>query len=253
MSNEELAARIKAGEQELIPELWEQVRNFVWQQARRRFVLTGGYGGVEVEDLAQSGYLALLEAVEAFDPDGGYSFLACLRNYLKTAFARAGGYRTSKRDPLNACISFDDIVGDDPDGSTLLELQADPIDYYEIAEHKIWLDELHSALEAAMEEALSDRERDTVRRHYWQNETLRSIGDDEKISVEMVRQIEKTALRKLSRNRKRLGLEQFIEQRTPYYAKVGMAAFNATHTSAVELAVLKREGLEALYLSEHEE
>lgn len=229
-------------------ELWEQTRRFIAKKALNRYFIVEWkeHSGLELDDLIQSGFLALHAAVQDYDPAKG-RFLGLLSLHLKSTFAEACGIRTAKRDPLNNSISLDTPLGDDPDGDTLLDLQADPADQYESIERKIWLDELHSALEAGMEKALSDRERDTVRRHYWENETLRSIGDAEKISVEMVRQIEKTALRKLSRNRKRLGLEQFIELRTPYYARVGPAAFNATHTSAVEVAVLKRDRLEKLF------
>ena len=62
MSNEELAAAIKAGNTDLYSDLWNQVQRFVVWKARQRYVLTNGVGGVEVEDLVQSGFLALVSA-----------------------------------------------------------------------------------------------------------------------------------------------------------------------------------------------
>lgn len=252
MSNEELAARIQAGERELIPELWEQVRRFVWMKARSRYLLTDGYGGVEVEDLAQSGFLALLEAVEDFKPEGEYKFLTYLGNHLKNAFAEAGGYRKRTWNPLDNCASLDTPLGDDPNGDTLLDLQADPADPYESIERKIWLEDLRNALNLALQD-LPEPERDTLRRHYLVGETLRDICESKGTWIETVRQWEKRGLRTIRRKKKRYGLEQFIEERTPYYAKVGRDSFIATHTSAVELAVLKRDGLEALYFSQHDQ
>ncbi len=248
MTNEELAARIQAGERDLIPELWEQVRRFVWQQARRRFVLTNGYGGMDVEDLAQSGFLALLEAVEDFQPKREYQFLTFLTYHLKNAFAAAGGYKSRKRDPLSFSVSLNTPLGDDPDGDTFEDLQPDPVDQIEGAERKIWLEQLSSALERALSD-LSTEERDTLQRRYLKNQTLQEVSVETGTDAATVRKMEQSALAQLRRNKHRNGLEQFVEDRTPYYTRVGISAFNSTHTSAVEKAVLERERLEESYRS----
>lgn len=253
MSNEELAARIQAGERDLIPELWEQVQRFVLMKAKQRYILTDGYGGVEVEDLAQSGFLALLEAVEDFKPDGEYKFLSYLGNHLKRTFAEAGGYRTSRRNPLDNCISLDTPLGDDSDGATLLDFQADPADPFNGVEQRMWLEQLRAALNLAMSNCLSERERDTLHRRYWLNQELATVGEAEGVSPERIRQIEKRAIRKLKWNRSRYGLDHFMEERTPYFARVGTTSFNTTHTSAVELAVMKRETLQEKFLLMAEE
>ena len=49
MTNEALAARIRAGERDRLMELWAQVRRFALQQARRWAYL--GRGGATTEDL----------------------------------------------------------------------------------------------------------------------------------------------------------------------------------------------------------
>lgn len=59
MTNEELAAAIQAGENNLLSELWEQVERFVSQQAGKRARVLNGYGGVTEEDLYQCGILPL--------------------------------------------------------------------------------------------------------------------------------------------------------------------------------------------------
>lgn len=245
MSNEELAMRIQSGERELIPQLWEQVKGFVSWQARRRYMLTGGLGGVEIEDLAQSGFLALIEAVDYFKPDGEYKFLTCLGICLKTAFAEAGGYRTSKVDPLNNCLSLDMHLSDDLDGDTLLDLQADPTDPTEAAERRIWLEQLRAALDKAMED-LPEEQRQVITSRYRNDLTLKEIADARGDTTDEVRKLERSGLTMLRRSSRKSGLDQFIEDLTPYYAHVGAKSFNSTHTSVVELAVLKRESLERI-------
>lgn len=97
MSNEELVALIQAGERDRLSELWEQVERFVALQARQRILFSGGLGGVEVDDLYQSGYIALVAAVDSYDPATGRSFIGWLSLALKTAFAEAGGYRSRRQ------------------------------------------------------------------------------------------------------------------------------------------------------------
>lgn len=71
MSNEELAAVIRAGKRDRLMELWGQVRRFALQQARRWAYL--GRGGVTLEDLEQSAFLALLDALEGWRAEAGQS------------------------------------------------------------------------------------------------------------------------------------------------------------------------------------
>ena len=84
MTNEELVREIQSGKTEKMSELWEQVRRYVWQQARRRRY-------VEQEDLCQSGYIALAEAVGTYKEDGGMSFLNWFTYYLRTGFKQVEG------------------------------------------------------------------------------------------------------------------------------------------------------------------
>ena len=244
MSNEELATAIQAGQDELYPELWEQVQRFVTQQANRRYWATEGYGGIEVEDLIQSGFLALVEAVGYFDPAGGYSFLSVLANCLKTAFALAGGYRTSKRDPLNECKSLDEPIADH-EGDTLLDLQADPRDYYEDANRKIWLEDLRGALDSALSKLPQD-EAGVIISRFYRGKAYKQISTAAGITLADVRKRELHGLQKL--RRPSAGLTRFLENNTDYYTKVGVAAFQRTHTSAVELLAMRRETLSGAYL-----
>ena len=93
MSSEELVVKIQAGAVELMGQLWEQVERLVkWKAKRIMTVLEGCPGrGVEFEDLYQSGYLAMVAAVNTYDPAAGGAFSTWLMYHLKTAFAEATG------------------------------------------------------------------------------------------------------------------------------------------------------------------
>lgn len=107
MSNEELVALIQAGERDRMGELWKNVERFVWQQAGKRILR--GPVGVTIEDLYQSGYLALVDAANSYDAGRGKTFVGWLAIALKNAFNAAAGRRTERqrRDPLHQAVSAD--------------------------------------------------------------------------------------------------------------------------------------------------
>lgn len=241
-TNEELVAMIQNGERDKLPELWNQVERFVrWQayQAYRRILLKGDIGGATQEDLYQSGYLALVSAVDYFDPERGLPFIGLLALTLKSAFAEAGGYRSrkQKKDPLRHSRSLDAPLSDDEsDGDSLMNLVPASDDPIAEAEERIYAEQLHTALETALRQLPEDEE-SVIRARYYQGRTLREIGPQ-------AHNVEARAMDHLRRSTISRELRQFIELRTPYYKHVGINTFNGSHTSAVELAVLLREQLE---------
>ena len=233
------------GESGLCAELWEQVRGFVAQQAIRHFGATEGRGGVEVDDLIQAGYIAMVEAVGYFDPEGGFKFITYLGNCLKSAFADAAGGRSEKqqRDPLHNCDSLERSIDKDDDGGTPLgDLQSSEAAAQGFAEleHRLWLEQLRATLNSALD-TLPQKQREIVEAHYYQGKTLREIAGERGISPENVRRYEGKAFRHLRHNKRRLKLDEFVEQRTPYYLHVGVNSFSSTGNSAVERVVMIRE------------
>ena len=102
MTNEELALQIQSGDRTLIPQLWAQVERFVRKMANR---YADKVPGAEDDDLYQTGFLAMLRAVDRYEEP--HSFLSGLVFALKREYAELGGYLTSKRDPLIAAVSLD--------------------------------------------------------------------------------------------------------------------------------------------------
>lgn len=247
MTNEELVVLIQAGERDRLPELWAQVERFVARQANRLLIAMGdsaAANGLEFSDLYNSGYIALVSAVDSFDPGAGCSFIGWLALALKTAFAEAGGYRSRKqaRDPLHHAWSLDAPVGDDEDGAALGEFQANPAaaQAFQDVEHSLYLEQLHDALERALG-TLPEQQSGTLRQRYYRGRTLDEIAASEGVYRETIRQWQEKGLQALRRSRVRRELEQFIELRTPYYMRVGVQTFQNTGESAVERIALLRE------------
>ena len=245
MSNEELAILIKQGREDLYPELWEQVRCFIVQQARRRCEATKGFGGVEVDDLVQSGYFALIKAVNYYEDEKECCFLSILGNCLKTEFAIAGGYRSGNGDPLDYARSLDEQLDEEePKSTTRIDMLADPHDYIEETDHSIWLQDLKKTMKFALS-SLPVKERKTLSCRFYKKKTYKETGEVIGTSGTEARAIESNALRRLRQENKEL--RDYIDIRTPFYFYVSVAAFQATHTSAVEKIVFKRAALEQEY------
>lgn len=89
MSNEELVAAIQVGE-DCMAELWEQVDGLVKWKAKQVMTaldLRGNPCGVEFDDLYQSGYPALVVAVDSYNPESG-AFSTWFMYHLKSPLRR---------------------------------------------------------------------------------------------------------------------------------------------------------------------
>ena len=247
MSNEELVAAIQSGQTELLPQLWENVEKLIAWRANRflsAISATGLCHGVESGDLINSGYFAMLAAIKTYEPEQS-KFSSWLLQYLQTAFAEVTGYRTEKQrsDPLRYALSMD-MPLEEEDSDTLGDLHADPAATipFENVDAETFRGQLHNALEEAISN-LPDIQAVVIRRHYWDQQTLEEIGVAIGKSTERARQLEEKAIRAMRKQPCSRHLEDFVDQRTPYYLHVGPMDFQRTHTSATERLVLLRERL----------
>lgn len=241
MTNEELVQEIQAGRKELIETLWEQTERFIGLKAGQYYRLLNGKRGVTEEDLRQSGFFALVDAADKYDPTGGASFCHFLTFYLHKEFTEAAHLRTdrTKSDPLNDAISLDTPIGEDGD-SSIIDLQEDPQDDIEDAEHRLYIEQLREALEAVLDK-LQPEIADTIRQRYFQNKTLKEVAAEKGVSLERIRQREAKGLRILRQTAKKNGLDEYIEIRINYFKHTN---FNHSFYSPVESLVELRERLE---------
>lgn len=126
MTNEELAAAVQTGETDIL-ELWRAVERFAKKQALRWCRAWEGRGGVTLDDLQQCAFLALLDALGSWKPDGG-SFIGWYALRLKAAFTAAYGQRTQRDrlDPLQTATSLETPLDGDDDDLTLGDTIEDP-------------------------------------------------------------------------------------------------------------------------------
>lgn len=158
MSNEELVALIQAGDRDRLVELWNQVKRMVYKQAAR----WAGLGGTTVEDLEQAGFIAVLRAVDSYDPTKA-KFSTYLFQRLRAEFSAATGQHTKqgRLDPLQSALSLDAPMTDDDDPFTLADTIEDPAATAEIESTDIRL-----AVSAALSE-LPEEQQKVIRDKYW--------------------------------------------------------------------------------------
>lgn len=128
MEASKIAAAVQAGQTDRL-ELWEAVRRFAYDRAYRWCRAMEGRGGMMLEDYIQAAFLALLDALESWDPAAG-AFLTWYGLKLKGAFTEAVGMRTQrdKQDPIHHALSLDASLTDSESGEdlTLADVIEDP-------------------------------------------------------------------------------------------------------------------------------
>ncbi len=241
MTNEELAVAVAQGQDELQLQLWEQIEDFVRMRAHRAFVLCGGRGGVTIEDLIQQGYIAMRQAVTTYNAEQS-AFLTYFDLWLRSAFAEACDYRTAKRDPLNSAFSLDAPVdGGEDETSTYLDFLVDPSEPYEDADQRVYIEQLHNALDAALD-GLPPKRASILRAMYWQGKTNTQIAAERGVSIQNIGSMARHGIDDLRRSSAARSLQQFLDERTDFYSGTGRCSFEA-NGSSVERAVIRREGL----------
>lgn len=241
----ELVSLIQNGHDEYILPLWENVERLISRYANKYLVCLSANGtvpgGVEKEDLEQAGYFAILNALSNYDPSKG-AFSTLLVYYLRREFQKAAGIDGNrKREPLNYSLSLDAPVNDDePEGETRLDFISDPRDYYSGIDESIFQEQLHKALETALD-TIPAKEADVLRAEYWQGKKQTEIAEEMGVTDERVRQLRNGGLRHIRNSSARAQLEKILDMETPFYKNVSVEHFTRTHTSAVEAVAIWRE------------
>lgn len=162
MNNEELVAMAQAGDREALLKLWTQVRRMVYQQAMR----WAGVGGTTLEDLEQAGFIAVLRAVDTYDPTKA-KLSTYLFQRLRAELSAATGYNSkrSRFDPLQNAVSLDAPLEDSED-ATLADFIPDPAAAAEMDGMEVRI-----GVAAILAELPEDQQR-AVRGKYWHDLTV---------------------------------------------------------------------------------
>lgn len=244
MTNEEI---LEHGGADLLAKLWENNRGFIARMAAR----WPRMDGVEFDDLFQSGFLAVAEAVERFDPTKG-KFTTCLEFCLKKYFSlcnstASGWTRGQYQGGTAPTRSLNEVIySGDGDEIELMDTIASPRDLYAEADERIYRTELHGALDEVLD-TLPPKHAEAVRLHFFHGCTYEMAGVRMGSSGQGVRWNVASAMRELRHPRNRERLRQFFDGETNFYRHSGVSAFNTSFTSDVEKICMCREETTAYY------
>lgn len=239
-TNEELAVLIKDGKTELYTELWENCKDLISLIAHKHFTVNYDRcisAGVTVDDIIQSGYFALIEAVKYFDTESGYKFVTYLNLPLKRQINTLLGYTSSYRDSLDYSTSLDvpinDDIGERTLGDTIIDEDSE-LPFINV-ENNIFNTQLKAALNSAIE-TLPERERPVITDFYFNNLSLREIKRrSDGLSYPQVNSAYNRAISKLRRNHLE-ALQPFADEILSRALKcTGYSAFINNGASSVEL------------------
>ena len=164
-STNETAVAVQSGQADIL-ELWFAVRRFAIKQGLRWLQASDGKGGVTIDDLEQSAFLALLDALEDWNASEG-SFISWYALRLKTAFESAMGLRTQRdrKDPIRSALSLDKPLTDrEGDPFTIADIVPDPA--AEAAFADIEWRELQRVVQTALAQ-LTDTQRAAIIGEFW--------------------------------------------------------------------------------------
>ena len=250
MTNEEMAVRIQQGETGLYSLLWERVEKLVTLLAGRYYArsqVTCARSGVEIEDLIQAGYFAMMDTAESFKAGSGYKLTTYLNRHLLNRWAQMLGVKhgREKFDPLNRCISLEKPIAGENKETALGDVIPDKAaeQAIESSFERVYTQQLHDVLESCLD-TLRPQEADTIRGRFYRGETLKQIAERQGCTFQYVRIQESNALRGLRRGanlRKLKAWREDIIDRNAY--KTGFGMFRQLGASSVEITVERLNGI----------
>ena len=245
MKNEDLAEQIQQGRTEFISQLWTQTEKlFYWLSSRwwDSYKNECRAAGLELDDLNQIAFFALLDAVNAFDKTKGFKFATYCNHALKNCFKKAMGLRSSKIEPLNTTVSVDAALSADNENLTLLDLVEDTsaTEAFDCIQDTVYCEQLRRTLDTAINKKCNAQQAAIIQMHYFGNKTFREISAGTSVSPDRVRVIHNEGLRQLRKSRE---LNAFVEEYThaKAYQHTGLSSFRNTGGSSVELIYEKLE------------
>lgn len=177
MTNEELVSKIQNEGLNLYEQLWSQTEDFANAQARKfyfSYELRCKQMCVEIEDLYQIGYLALLKAVKTFKNEAGRCFIGWFAYYLSSDYRKA--IKIDNKNWQNNLINQAKEISDDIERTL-----TDERDLLEELIDKVYLEKISSDVNKALM-CLTPSQRDTIVNIYFIGLTYQACAEKQGVT-----------------------------------------------------------------------
>lgn len=247
MTQEEMAAEIQEGNKSLIPDLWEDTKRFIYKRlnhivkrnpANRTAMVRAG---ITFEDLEQEAFPLFIDAINAFDPRGGYTFLSRLKYSAENTFFALVNISTAKgrHDPMNTGERLEQpVAGTDEEDCFIGDLIPDPAAEKEIEDviERNFQRQRALSVRKAVDE-LEPAEKQTIIGVYYEGKNLRILAKERGIAYQDLQSQKQKALRQLRKKRQILQWSESIICHS--YGMGGVGFFKNTGYSSTEWAAEK--------------
>lgn len=209
-------------------------RGLVYTIARRYLAACERDRAVSLDDLAQAGYIGLIEAAQTYDEaKGAFSNWAVI--YIRKEMREALGLHSSKPKADKDALSLDTEIGED---MTLSDTLAAPDD----TEGLIDRSEMIQAVRGSVN-ALPAPQNTLVRLHDLQGQSLAAAGQHCGMGLSAARKAYAKATLNLRRNERlrALAIAHHLDRLTNWHRHVGLEAYRSTWMSSTEALVYWRQ------------
>jgi RNA polymerase sigma factor (sigma-70 family) len=242
MTNEDLCAAVREGDNAALNTLWEQSDRLFYAIARSvysRHRERAASCGVEYADCRQVCWFAFLDAVEAYNrAERTKKFPSFAGYHVRRHVYALLGLRTSKREPLNGADSIDAPLQADEGEYTIADTLADEsaaIPFEDVANADIAREVLERV------DTLSEQRCGIIYRRFWEGETLAGIAADACVNPTRIHSLYRDALRKLRRDERIRQIYDEYYSGTSLTKHTGFTFFRETGMSSMEHHLLRLE------------
>ena len=198
MNNEQLVELYQKGNEEALNKLLMANKGLLYKIAYKVKLLTMK-DHIDIEDLVQEGYLALIINANTFDVVKGFKFTTyAFRGVYQRMyrFIYGASSREKGNTKLNDCVSLNTPIGENDD-IELEDTLRNPEDLISKVDKQLYIEKLHQDLLEAMKEVNTIQEIKVLKYRYFHNKTYEEIGILLGVSRNRARDIEARALRQL--------------------------------------------------------
>ena len=215
--------------------LYAENIKLLWYWANRYANACRLSAGVDLEDLVQCGFLAVIEAYKSFDKEQA-AWGTWASWYIQNSIKESLGLRGKKR--INAVSLNEPVTDSDGNETDRLEMIEDTS--LAPADECIISGELRAAVHKAVDAIPNENARQAVRFVYLEGNSHAQAAQRLGMKPEAIGSYLSRGKQEMRRNGK-LKREIGLDEETRFHAHKGVAAFISTGTSIVEDLVLWRE------------